>query len=275
MDARCERRRHRRTATPEESTPTIAVRYQGENDYEDPVRDRSHKGESECLRSCAQPCSCEQGPPLHPSRGARHPSVFMATERTARTSDQPATTCRPRRRPGSNRRATRRSGSRDCPACECQESRSGRPWIQPAARLAAVQGRLSRRTCAPPRGVGSADCALGRSLGQRRPENVDVSHRSSSSQSDAAKAISGQVLPIDGDLQRNLLICCPARGRHRGMRFHERSSDPSRFLAAGWLPSTRRASMFRCFRWPVRSPSVRWCLSAVRDPDRHGTETVV
>ena len=137
------------------------------------MRDRSHEGEPERLRSSAQHCSCEQSQALHPSRGARELSVFMAAERTSQTSDQHARTCGARGRPGADRRATRRSRSDDRAACQCEESRSRRTWIQPAARVAAFPGGFGRRACAPPRRVGSTDCPVGRSFWETRSDNFE------------------------------------------------------------------------------------------------------
>ena len=147
-----------------------AIRYRCDNDQEDPVRDRSDEGESPCLRSCPQHRSCEQSQALHSSCGASELSVFMAPERTSRTSDRPASTRGARRRPRADSRATRRSRSCDRAACQCQESRPRRSWIEPATGLAAVQRRLCCGTCASPRGVVSTDRSVGHSLGQASPE---------------------------------------------------------------------------------------------------------
>ncbi len=101
------------------------------------------------------------------------PSVFKAPERTPRTADQPPATRGARRRPGSNRRATRRSSSNDRAPCQFKESRSRRPWIQPATRLATVPRGLRWRTCAPPRRMVGVDCPLGRSSGEARAEDFE------------------------------------------------------------------------------------------------------
>ena len=123
------------------------------------------EGKPQRLRPRAQRCSCEQRETLHSSRGAGEEAVLLARARTPRTADQPAATCRARRRPGAGRRATRRSRRHHRAACQFQESRPRRPWIEPAPRLAAVQRGLCRGTCAPPRGLGSTDRSVGRSSG--------------------------------------------------------------------------------------------------------------
>ena len=128
----------------------------------------------------AQHCACEQSQALHSSCGAREPSVCTAPEPTARTADEPARTCRARRRPGANRGATRRSRSHDRAACQCEESRSRRPWIQPAARVAALPGGFRRRTCAAARRVGCADCPVGRSIREARSDVWRIVHTGAS-----------------------------------------------------------------------------------------------
>jgi hypothetical protein len=88
----------------------------------------------------------------------------MAAERTSGAPDEPARTGRARRRAGAHRGATRGPRSHNRATRRCAESRSRRPWIQPAAGLAALPGGLGRRTCAPARRVGGAGCAMGRSI---------------------------------------------------------------------------------------------------------------
>jgi hypothetical protein len=74
---------------------------------------------------------------------------------------------------GTDSRATRRSSQHDRAACQFEEGRSRRPWIQPATRLAAVPTGIRRRTCAAPRSVASVDRPVGRSLAKAQLRNVE------------------------------------------------------------------------------------------------------
>ena len=193
-----------------------------DDDQENPVRHRSHEGKPQRLRSSPQYCPCEQSKALYPSRGASEESVFMAPEATSRTSDQPAGACGARGRSGSDCRATRRSSSHDRAACQCEEGRSRRPWLKPAARVAAFPRGFRRRTCAPPRGVGRADRPVGRSIGGTQSEDVEpvVHTTATSSASTAGRASSvrlRELQEVRGGIAR-------ARARQMSMFFVQGAS---------------------------------------------------